>query len=105
MCNIFDWVRRRRAVYGEKYRKYNARELSEHIISVSATPLHFVGINILSDCRLSALSGIIGVSVTFDFLLSFYTTYYYWNINVISAVQHFSLYSVLIPVNPTQTIA
>lgn len=82
-----------------KYKNYNSKELSIFIMKFCALPFNLVGIRVLSDCRLTLYSGTIGLMIVLDTFLCLYTTYYYWNINVISAIQPYTILSVAFPVN------
>lgn len=82
----------------EDYEKLNSKEMAELIMACSAFPLNLVGVRVLSDCKLKPYTGATGLMIGLDLLLCIYTTFYYWSMNKVSAVQGYAVLSLAIPV-------
>lgn len=96
--NLLIWLNCKLLKIKKEYNSLNARELSESIILWCAIPLDMVGVRVLSDCEMKFYSGATGLMIGLDSVLCFYTTYYYWNINKVSAIQSYTVLSLAIPV-------
>lgn len=97
--DIILWPRAQFRELQSKFERKTPFQKFEVMRGATDTLLRLTGINLLSDCAWSwlVLSTII-LTIQF-FVFSFYTTYYYWNENKISAIQIYSILGLAIPVS------
>lgn len=95
---LFTWFTKKYYDYKNQYNNLNSNELFELTIHYCSKFINLIGIRILSDCRVDAFSFACVYCIFIDTLLCMYTSYYYWSINKMSAVQPYAIFAMAIPV-------
>lgn len=68
------------------------------VFNFCETILSLIGINVMTDCTRSWRSSFTAITAAAYFSICYYTGWYYWNENKISAIQSFALLPIAVPV-------